>query len=449
MRKIFFITFGCQMNKLDSDLAAETVADAGHTLVENEAKADTIIFNTCAVRDHAEQRVLSRLAQLKARRLAEPHLRIGIMGCFSEREGEKLLEKLPQLDFALGTRQFPKLAEVLDAIDINPHKVGIFSGSGGDRPGIGPPHSRQRHQGIHGYVAVMRGCDNYCSYCVVPYVRGGEISRPVEAIAREVRSLARAGAREVTLLGQNIDAYGKHDGGSFAELLRRVDFELGPVKENGAGLVRLRFLTSHPRDITRELVETVAALPRVSPHFHMPAQSGSDRVLAAMRRGYTRAEYEQKVEMIRDVIPHAGIASDFIVGFPGETEEDYRETRDLVEKSLFSNSYIFKYSPRPGTQAAEKMPDDIPTDVKKRRNNDLLAVQNRVNKRRGDSLIGKTLEIMVEGASSRDASRWTGRTVDNLICVFPAPPKGEDWTGRLVKVAVESATALTLFGKVG
>ncbi len=449
MRKIFFITFGCQMNKLDSDLAAETAADAGHAIVGNEARADTIIFNTCAVRDHAEQRVLSRLAQLKARRLAEPDLRIGIMGCFSEREGESLLEKLPYLDFALGTRQFPKLAEVLDAIDVNPHKIGIFGGSGGDRPGIGQPHPRQRHKGIHGFVAVMRGCDNYCSYCVVPYVRGGEISRPVEAIAREVRALARAGSREVTLLGQNIDAYGKHDGGSFAELLRQVDFELGPVKENGAGLVRLRFLTSHPRDITRELVETVAALPRVSPHFHMPAQSGSDRILAAMRRGYTRAEYERKVAMIRDVIPHAGIASDFIVGFPGESEADYRDTRDLLEKAGFTNSYIFKYSPRPGTVAAAEMPDDIPPEVKKRRNNDLLAVQNRVNKRRGDSLIGKTLEIMVEGASSRDASRWTGRTADNLICVFPAPPKDEDWTGRLVKVAVESATALTLFGKVG
>ncbi len=448
MRKIFFITFGCQMNKLDSDLATETAADAGHAIVGNESKADTIIFNTCAVRDHAEQRVLSRLAQLKTRRQAEPNLRIGIMGCFSEREGEKLLEQLPQLDFALGTRQFPKLAEVLDAIDVNPHKVGIFGGSGEDRPGIGPNHPRQRHQGIHGFVSVMRGCDNYCSYCVVPSVRGGEISRPMEAIAREVRALARAGAREITLLGQNIDAYGKHDGWSFAELLRQIDFELGPQKENGSGLARLRFLTSHPRDINRELVETVAAIPRVTPHFHMPAQSGSDRILAAMNRGYNRAEYEAKVALIREIIPQAGIASDFIVGFPGETETDYRETRDLVQKANFTNSYIFKYSPRPGTKSAEEMPDDVPQEVKKQRNNDLLAVQNQVNRRRGDRILGETLEIMVEGASSRDASRWTGRTADNLIVVFPAPPPGEDWTGRLVRVAVASATALTLFGKV-
>jgi tRNA-2-methylthio-N6-dimethylallyladenosine synthase len=287
----------------------------------------------------------------------------------------------------------------------------------------------------------MRGCDNRCSYCIVPDVRGGEISRPPEEIAAEVRALALAGAREVTLLGQNIDAYGKHDGHNLAGLLRRIDREA----PQDTGLLRLRFVTSHPRDITRELVETVASLPRVCRHFHMPAQSGSDAVLARMRRGYTRAEYDAKLAMIRDIIPDADIASDFIVGFPGETEADYLATRDLVANADFQNSYIFKYSPRPGTPSAETMTDDVPEREKKRRNNDLLAAQNEVSSRRGAAMPGKRVEVLVEGVSGRDARRWTGRTAGNMICVFPAPPEGEDWTGRLAVCTVSSATPLTLY----
>ena len=431
------------MNKLDSELAAEALADAGHLIVDDEQTADTIIFNTCSVRDHAEQRVLSRLAQLRPKHDADPDFRLGIMGCFAEREGKELLERLPYLDFALGTRQFPRLPQVLaelDAQDAN-NKTGLFGPDTADSPGIHHRHARARHEGMHGFVSVMRGCDNRCSYCIVPDVRGGEISRPPEEIAAEVRSLALAGAKEVTLLGQNIDAYGKHAGFTLAGLLRLIDREAPPE----TGLLRLRFVTSHPRDITRELVETVAALPRVCRHFHMPAQSGSDAVLAAMRRGYTRAEYDAKLAMIRGIIPDADIASDFIVGFPGETEEDYRQTRELVANADFQNSYIFKYSPRPGTLSAETMRDDVPEAEKKRRNNDLLAVQNEVSRRRGERMPGKSVEVLVEGVSPRDARRWTGRTAGNMICVFPAPPEGEDWTGRIARCTISSATPLTLY----
>ncbi len=441
MRKVHIITFGCQMNKLDSELAAEALADAGHLVVDDEQAADTVVFNTCSVRDHAEQRVLSRLAQLRPRRDADPDFRLGIMGCFAEREGEALLERLPHLDFALGTRQFPRLPQVLAELDAKRGKAGLFGPDAMGAPGIHQRHGRARHEGIQGFVSVMRGCDNRCSYCIVPDVRGGEISRPPEEIAAEVRALALAGAREVTLLGQNIDAYGKRGGHSLAGLLRLIDREAGAE----TGLLRIRFVTSHPRDITRELVETVAALPRVCRHFHMPAQSGSDRVLAAMRRGYSRAEYDGKLAMIRSVIPDADIASDFIVGFPGETEEEYCATRELVAGADFQNSYIFKYSPRPGTFSAETMADDVPEEEKKRRNNDLLAVQSGVSRRRGEGMPGRRVEVLVEGVSSRDERRWTGRTAGNMICVFPAPPVGEDWAGRMVVCTVSSATALTLY----
>ncbi len=446
MRKIHFITFGCQMNKLDSELAAEALADAGHAVVDDESAADTIIFNTCAVRDHAEQRVVSRLAQLVPRRLADPSFRIGIMGCFAEREGGKLLRDLPHLDFAVGTRQFPNLPKAIEELGNagdREAKPGLFGPDGRDHPGVHQAHARGRHQGLHGFVSVMRGCDNRCSYCVVPDVRGGEISRPAQEIATEVKALAHAGAKEVTLLGQNIDAYGKRSGGSLANLLRLIDLETGAT-----GLLRLRFVTSHPRDITRDLVETVAEIPRVCPHFHMPAQSGSDAVLAAMRRGYSRGEYDEKLAMIREIIPGAGIASDFIVGFPGETEKDYLATRDLTARACFQNSFIFKYSPRPGTPSAEEMEDDVPPEEKKRRNNDLLAVQNAVNAARGAGLVGRRLEALVEGVSSRDERRWTGRSAENHICVFDAPPEGEDWRGRLVGLEVESATPLTLHCRV-
>lgn len=443
MRTIHFITFGCQMNKLDSELAAETLVDAGHAVVDSSEAADTIIFNTCAVRDHAEQRVVSRLAQLIPRRQANPDFRVGIMGCFAERNGETLLRDLPHLDFAVGTRQFPYLPDIITSLG-DSEKPSRFGENSTPSPGIDQAHPRRRHEGLQGFVSVMRGCDNRCTYCIVPDVRGGEISRPPEAIAEEVAAVARAGAREITLLGQNIDAYGKNTDTNLAALLRLIDREAPPE----TGLLRLRFVTSHPRDITRELVETVAELDRVCPHFHMPAQSGSSRVLAAMRRGYSREEYDAKLAMLREILPDAGIASDFIVGFPGETEEDYLLTRDLVEKARFQNSFIFKYSPRPGTPSAETMTDDVPLEEKKRRNNDLLAVQNRVNVARGMEMMGKRFTVMAEGVSNRDSRRWTGRSGENHICVFPAPPEGEDWAGRLIDVEVEAATALTLYCKV-
>ncbi len=443
MRTICILTFGCQMNKLDSELAAEALADAGHRLTDDPDAADTIIFNTCSVRDHAEQRVLSRLAQLKGRRAGNADFRLGLMGCLAEREGEELLARLPYLDFAIGTRQFMRLPEILEQVEDG--RSGCFGEADRPLPGVDHAHARGRHRGIQGFVSVMRGCANRCSYCIVPDVRGPEISRPAAEIVAEVKALALAGAREVTLLGQNIDAYGKHGEDSLAGLLRAID--RGVPEETG--LVRIRFVTSHPRDITRDLVETVASLPRVCRHFHMPAQSGSDAVLTAMRRGYDRKTYEGKLSLIREAVPGAMIASDFIVGFPGETPGDFADTLDLVQTADFQNSYIFKYSPRPGTPAAMEMVDDVPDEEKRRRNNALLEAQNRVNQARGARLLGTRQTILAEGPSPRDPSRWTGRTDGNLICVFPYDSNAPDLSGKLIDLTIISSTPLTLHGRLG
>jgi tRNA-N(6)-(isopentenyl)adenosine-37 thiotransferase enzyme MiaB len=441
MRKIHITTFGCQMNKLDSELAAEALESAGHAIVTDENAADTVIFNTCSVRDHAEQRVLSRLAQLRPRHDADPDFRLGLMGCFAEREGEDLLARLPYLDFAVGTRQFMRLPEIMETLDKK--KAGLFGETDKSFEGIDTAHPRQRHQGVQGFVSVMRGCSNRCSYCIVPDVRGPEISRPMEEIVHEVLALANAGAREVTLLGQNIDAYGKGEGRDLADLLWAIDQGVG----ESTGLVRLRFVTSHPRDISRKLVEAVRDIPRVSRHFHMPAQSGSDKVLKDMRRGYNRAEYDEKLAMIKEIIPEAMVASDFIVGFPGESEEDFAATLGLVEKAGYQNSYIFKYSPRPGTPSALTMDDNVPDREKRRRNQLLLDAQTRVNQERSEKMVGTRQTIMVEGVSARDASKWTGRTDTNLICVFE-PGSGTTAAGDLLELDIHAATPLTLFGKI-
>lgn len=432
-------TFGCQMNKLDSELVAEALRDAGHELVTDEADAEAILFNTCSVRDHAEERVLQRLRQLRARKEADPSLVLGVMGCQAQREGAGLLKTLPFLDLICGTRQFPRIAVCLEEARIAP--VIAVEEEVPEAPGILAPHPRTLHRGIQGYVSVMRGCDNYCAYCIVPYVRGAEESRPAAAIVSEAQALVEHGAREIILLGQNVDAYGKKSGSSLAALLRRLHDEV-------PGALRIRFVTSHPRDVTRELVETMAELPRVCNHLHMPAQSGSTRILQAMRRGYTRAMYDERLAMIRECAPETLLTSDFIVGFPTETEADFQETLALMEYARFQTAFVFRYSPRPGTLAARTMPDDVPLAEKKRRNQILLDAHSRVCRERSASLLGTEQTVLAEGVSGRDARRMTGRTGTNLICVFEHDGRPEAYTGKLVTLRIEECTPLTLHGRV-
>ena len=427
-------TFGCQMNRLDTDIAREALVNAGYRLVEDEALAQVVLFNTCSVREHAEERVLQRARQVRSGVI------VGIMGCLAQRMGAELFGLLKKrLHIVCGTRRFPVIDDLVSRAINGENQVIDIDDTPSAAPGITAAHERSLHKGIQGYVSVMRGCDNFCSYCIVPYVRGGEASRPQEAVVAEVRALVAKGAAEVTLLGQNIDAYGKDINSSLGDLLRLVHDSVPELR-------RLRFVTSHPRDITREFLATVAQLPRVCRHLHMPAQSGSDAMLTAMRRGYTRAVYEEKLTAVRELVPGMLVTSDFIVGFPGETEEDFRRTAELVAKAEFQGCFIFKYSPRPGTYAAKHLADDVPEEEKKRRNAELLRIQEGVARKRLSGLIGAEVEVLVEGPSARNDTRLCGRTSNNLICVFPAPANARELAGQLVRLRINDATPLTLYG---
>ena len=433
---ICLLTFGCQMNRLDSELVRESLTAAGHNVTTGEDNADVILYNTCSVRDHAEQRVLSRMQQNVVRKKKHPHLLLGMLGCFAQRMGHLLLDKIPQLDLVIGTHQFTRIAEWIEQAAAGPVIAVEMCEEIGQ--GVRDAHARPTHNGWQGYVSIMRGCNNFCSYCIVPYVRGREVSRTIPSVLDEIRALEDKGVKEVTLLGQNVDAYGKDINSTLSELLNRVHDSISSI-------IRIRFVTSHPRDITETLIRTVNQLPKIAKHLHMPAQSGSTEILERMRRGYTRSEYDEKLKMIHELSPDMLVASDFIVGFSGETESHFAETLDLVKKAKFQNSFIFKYSPRPGTASASDYADDVPSAEKAKRNYALLAAQNEVNLERGKSLVGASLRILAEGRSTRDASRMIGRTGTNLICVFDASPNDDNLIGSEVDVKVVSYSALTLF----
>jgi tRNA-2-methylthio-N6-dimethylallyladenosine synthase len=440
--KVFIHAFGCQMNKLDAELALSALRHAGYEEAATPDEADVVLYNTCSVRAHAEERVYSNVGKLKSLKRRKPRLIIGILGCMAQKDGAKIFERLPHVDLVCGTREFPRIAELIEVSRRRADRVLACSEDAAvsEAREISVRPDRRR-----AFLGIMRGCDNYCAYCVVPYVRGPEISRPVAEVVDEAKRLADDGCREITLLGQNVNSYGKSFNPpmpALADLLARLD--------KIAGLARLRFVTSHPKDMSREILEAVRDLPTVCEHLHMPAQSGSDRVLAAMNRRYTARGYRNLVALARGIAPGIAIASDFIVGFPGETEAEFDETAALVRDLRFQNSFVFKYSTRPGTAAA-KLADDVPWEEKRRRNLALLEIQAAVNLEENRKFIGQEVEVLVEGPSRRDASRLTGRLRTNQIVVFEGPSTGlragpETLAGELVRVRVESATALTLAG---
>ena len=455
--KVHLETFGCQMNRLDSELVAGLLRRSGHEIVDDGPAAELVLYNTCSVRLHAEEKVHSRLGLEDRRTLSGNGRLVGVLGCMAQREGEALRRRHSSVAMVCGPGRLHELpALIADAaagrasvlLDA-PREDGAATGADDVEALDRDRDVRCTRSPAQAYVRVMRGCDNFCTYCVVPFVRGAERSRAPEAIEQEVRRLAEAGRSEITLLGQAVNRYEWRAGERtvrFSDLLGR----LSPI----AGLRRLRFVTSHPERFGDDLLEAMRDLPNVCEYIHAPPQSGSDRILRAMGRRYTRAEYDRLVDRAREIVPGVVLAGDFIVGFPGETEEDHAASGDLIRRSGFKNSFIFKYSPRPGTAAAEKLPDDVPMEVKRRRNRELLAVQAEVSQVHHKAYVGRTVEVLIEGPSPRadrqprpaqpGQTQLVGRTRWDHIVVFDGP---ESLAGRYVDVRVTGATSLTLLGE--
>ncbi len=436
--KLFIESYGCQMNVLDSELIAGKMGQRGYVLTEDQAEADVILFNTCSVREHAEDRALSNAGMLKKLKKQKPDVVVGIVGCMAQNRQEELFRRLPHVQLVVGPRRLgaiPRLVEEIRRTGQRRIATEDFDEEfidGAETPAV-------RSSPFQAYVKAMEGCDMSCTFCIVPTTRGAEVSRPAQSIIDECRRLADGGTIEVTLLGQTIDSYGKG-------LAPRIDLGglLRRVHDEVPGLKRIRFITSHPSFVRDSLIDALAELPRVCKYVHMPAQSGSDRVLKAMRRGYTAARYVEIIEKLRAEVTGVEIASDWIVGFPGETAEDFEKTVALMERGRFQGSFVFKYSPRPGTDAA-LLADDVSEDEKKRRNQVLLEVQERISSEKNSAKVGQRVEVFVEGPSKRNELRMTGRTDSNQIVHFAA---GRDLTGRFVPVKLTSATALAFAGEL-
>jgi len=436
-KKLYLRAFGCQMNVFDGEVISDMLLAQGCSLCSSPAEADIAIYVTCSVRAHAENRVFSligKLQNIKKERNGLPL--IGIMGCTAEKLGDEYPERFPGIDFVIGTRNIDRVIHTVQRA-CNGESPIVLTGLE-ERSGILDYAPHAVCPGFSAYVPVSRGCSRRCTYCIVPHVRGDMVSRDKTSILRDIRTHADRGCVEVTLLGQNIDAYGRDrkKKGLFADLLEEA--------ARVPGLKRLKFLTSHPGDFSLEILNVIKDNPVISPFFHLPPQSGSDPVLKKMRRGYTREYYLDLTDRIYSELPQASIAGDIIVGFPGETDRDFEQSEDLLRKVGFQQAYIFKYSPRENTYAGIHMEDTVPLNVKKERNNRLLAVQEEIQLKKHRSFIGKNVDILVEGPSKKNGSRYFGRTDTNFRVVFPS---SQEHPGDTVSVAIESVSPLTLFGE--
>lgn len=427
---VYIETYGCQMNLGDSELMAGILRGQGYDLADRPEEASVILINTCAIRDHAEQRVLGRVGELGGMKRERPDLLLGLTGCMAQRMGDALLDRTNLVDLVVGPDAYRRLPELLEQIRVEGGRVAAVGLDpdelyDGLRPIRRTPHSA--------WVTISRGCHHFCTYCIVPYVRGREKCRSHPEILEEVRSAVREGAVEVTLLGQNVNSY--NDGiVDFAELLRRVD--------RIDGLVRLRFVSPHPGDLIPEIVEAMAESPSACEHIHLPVQSGSSRVLRRMGRLYTRERYLEKVAMLREAIPEIAITTDIICGFPGETEEQFCETLSLMEEVRFDYSFTFKFSPRPGTPAT-RLPDPVPEEVKQNRLERLIALQRQLTGAKYLRGVGRSVEVLVERPSRRREGQLQGRTRDNKLVSFEG---SDDLIGSLQAVRVTGTTGMTWLG---
>ncbi len=430
-------TYGCQMNVTDSEVVASIMQMDGFYLTENPEEADAIFINTCSVRDNAEQKVLGRIEYYRSiRRKHKRQLIIGVLGCMAERVKDELIDK-HGVDLVVGPDSYLDLPNLVGAVERGERAINVELSTSETYKDVMPLKMSGVH--ISGFVSIMRGCNNFCSYCIVPYTRGRERSREIESIIREVKDLEAKGYREVTLLGQNVNSYNYNDG------QRTYDFGdlLSAVAEAIPGM-RIRFTSPHPKDMDDKAIATMARYPNICKHIHLPAQSGSDRILKFMKRGYTRAWYLNRVEAIRAVMPDCAISSDLFCGFHDETEEDFEDTLSLMREVGYDSSFMFKYSERPGTYAAKYLADNVPEDVKVRRLSEMIDVQNQLSLESNLRDVGRTVEVLVEGFSKRSRDQLFGRTQQNKVVVFD---KQGYRIGQYVDVVVESATSATLIGK--
>ena len=436
-KKVYIETYGCQMNVADSEVVVSILSKAGYEPTENIKDAGLILINTCSIRDNAEQRIWGRLKAISHLKKQKNDLRIGIIGCMAERLKEKLIETDQLVDLVVGPDAYRDLPFLVTEAEGGHKTVNVLLSREETYADISPV--RMDKNGVSSFVSIMRGCNNMCAYCVVPYVRGAERSRNPESILKEVKELFETGYGEVTLLGQNVDSYNWNNGTGimgFPELLEKVAL-INP-------LLRVRFSTSHPKDISDELLYTIARNNNICKHIHLPAQSGSSRILKLMNREYTREWYMDRVNAIHAIIPECSLSTDMITGFCTETEEDHKESLSLMEWAGFDFAYMFKYSERPGTKAARKLKDDVSESVKAERLNEMIAFQNRLSGKSKKSDIGRTVEVLIEGYSKRSTEHLSGRTSQNKVVVFPA---GDHKKGEYAKVLIERSTSATLIGK--
>lgn len=458
--KVYIETYGCQMNVNDSEVILSILQKNGYALTENMDRADVILANTCSIRDNAEQRIWGRIEQFRLQKKRNPQVVIGIVGCMAERLKDKLLEKV---DLVAGPDAYRSLPALLRDIRPDSPQINVLLSREETYADISPV--RLDRNGVSAYISIMRGCNNVCSYCVVPYTRGAERSRDPHSIVREARELFENGYKEVNLLGQNVDSYlwkecrkGAAEGVSVGDAEEGEVVNFARLLEMVAAIspeLRVRFSTSHPKDISDEVISTIAAHENICRHIHLPVQSGSSRILEKMRRKYDREWYLERVAKIREVMPDCGLSTDVIAGFCSETEQDHQDTLSLFEQVCFDSAFMFQYSERPGTLASRHYPDDVPPEVKTARLNEIIALQTKMSLRSNQKDMGKTFKVLIEGPSKRNPNDLCGRAGNNKMCVFPSmaseraaqglSPLG---AGDYVNVKVVDCTSATLICEI-
>ncbi|NDV62955.1 tRNA (N6-isopentenyl adenosine(37)-C2)-methylthiotransferase MiaB [Puniceicoccales bacterium CK1056] len=447
MNRVYIKTYGCQMNERDSEAVAAQLRGRGYTIVADEQSADVVLLNTCAVRDQAEQKAIGKTGHLAKRKRKDPNFIIGVMGCMAQNRGEDLLERLPDLDLLVGTQKFHRVPEMLDrfiasqkGIGPRPSTIVDLGEESGSEETIREHTEGERK--VSSFVSIMQGCNMHCTFCIVPKTRGAERYRSMDSICEEIEELVAAGTREVTLLGQIVNSYGmrqipyRSGISPFVQLLERVN----AIPE----LERIRFTSPHPRGFQKDLVEAYGRLEKLMPYVHLPLQSGSDEMLKRMRRPYSRRRFSEIVSQLREVCPDICLSTDIIVGFPGETHEEFEDTRSLFEEIRFDMAFIFKYSERSGTKAAE-MGDDIPAEEKESRNQVLLEILGRTSLEKNSALVGSVQKVLLEGPARKGEGMFMGRNPGNRKVIVPASPR---LVGEIVPVRITKATVTTLSGEL-